>query len=577
MLKNTIIFICILTLFFSVSSREIFASEILFEDDFSDGFEKWQFVRDQGQHWTVNEGMANAYVNSKFSITEAVPKDQFWSDSWTNLEYSLDILPLAGVDRNVSFSFKNLSTWCEIHFVGNSYYLAQITDGNLVEYFSGAASLPSNHISHVLIRKNQDTISIFIDDNLVGEHKSELFNEAVGKIGIKAGTGAVSPTNVRFDNILVRSLDEPQGLDVPDIKQTDPTWADDQYDTAANWSQNPTINRWGCALTSLSMIFNFHKIDKMPDGTSTTPDHLNTWLKSQPDGYIGQGLLNWVAITRLARILNEQYQTTKLEYSKSILDHFQSAKDEIDQSRPVILQIPGHFVVAKGVSDDQSDLLINDPATSSSTLDPQATQLLSTRIFQPSQTDLSYLVFVFDPKLTIAITDQNSQPIANLDQFNDAIITQDLSESLPLQNIIHIPKPADGQYLINVSQEQQGPFTLQIFSYDDLANPTLLHQNGIVGPNGKTFELDYPTNQIKLISSDCSFEQFRQILLEEYQQKNIKKYYVFALIDKIATYAANADESKAVRYSNYLRTLITKYRYAMTNQVFDDLNDLLCY
>jgi len=575
MIKNLILFICILTLFFLVSSSEIFASETIFEDDFSNGFEKWQFVRDNGYPWTIINGMSNAYVSNKFSITEAVPKDEYWVNSISDMEYSLDILPLNGVDRNISFSFENLSSWCEIHFVGNNYYLAQIKNNVLMGYFSGPASLATNQTNHLTIRKSKDTISIFINNNLVGTHKSEFFNDAVGKIGIKAGTGAVSPTVVRFDNILVRTLDD-EILPVPDQKQTNPQWSDEEYDSAHNWSVSPTISRWGCALTSLSMVLNYHQILNFSDGTSITPSTLNTWLINQPDGYIGNGLINWIAVTRLSRIISEKYGTTKLEYGKSITNHFQKAVEEIENARPVILQTPGHFLVGKGVKTDHSDLYINDPLSDKNIFADLNQQLTSARSFVPSHTDLSYLLFLHTKELEVNITDSEGNQIPSLDTFDDAITQLNPSEQIPLQVIHHLPKPVDGKYMISVKQNELKPFKLEIYSYDQLANVVPLHQQGLVGNNEITFELSYPENTIKVINPNCSFEKFKQALDLSYQQKYLRKNYAFSHLNRIATYAQNASATKAERYTNFLKNLLNYYQYAMDENTHQYLLSQLC-
>jgi len=64
---------------------------------------------------------------------------------------------------------------------------------------------------------------------------------------------------------------------------------------------------------------NFHEINKMLDGGVANPSSINTWLLSQPDGYIDSGMVNWLAITRLTKVINEQYSTPKFEYKELLM------------------------------------------------------------------------------------------------------------------------------------------------------------------------------------------------------------------------------------------------------------------
>ena len=93
-------------------------------------------------------------------------------------------------------------------------------------------------------------------------------------------------------------------LNVPPLKQISDPWQNQVYDSANLWSPlNPTINRWGCALTSAAMVFQYHGLTKLPDNTTLDPGTVNAWLKTQLDGYVGNGYVNWLALSRLFSIL----------------------------------------------------------------------------------------------------------------------------------------------------------------------------------------------------------------------------------------------------------------------------------
>ena len=142
-------------------------------------------------------------------------------------------------------------------------------------------------------------------------------------------------------------------LDVPLLKQTNAAWKSRIYDSANLWSpRDPSINAWGCALTSAAMVFNYHGLKKLPSGIALTPSTLNDWLKTQKDGYVGNGLVNWLALTRLSKqsvSVNNIFSFDALEFSKLIPGSISGIKIDLSNNITDILEEPGHFIVAKGI------------------------------------------------------------------------------------------------------------------------------------------------------------------------------------------------------------------------------------
>ncbi len=566
LLKITTLIITFLFLI-SCSGKNVHAQNILFEDDFSNGYEKWEPTRDDGSMWTITDGKAEVVVNSGFTVTEMVPKNEFWDNEWRNIEYEFDFTPIQGVDRNISFAFENLSNWYEIHFVSSSYNLVRLQDGNVSLNVNESYALANGRTYKIKISYNEGVIKVFVDDKQIANINDWSFNNNYGKIGIKAGTGASRPTKVQFDNIVVRSLDPVDGvqLDVPHFKQSDPQWKDNTYDHATDWSSKPTIGRWGCALSSMAMILNYHGINQLPDSQPLTPDTLNTWLINQPDGYIGEGALNWMAVTRLTRLASENFGTSKLEYSRDNNQSIDKSKSEIDQAKPTILQIDGHFLVANGYTSDGSDLYIKDPAYIYEKFSQHQTNIISTRLFQPSQTDLSYIVLAFKPNLSITLYDPDGN-IMNLDQFTETITDpiDNSGESTPLYKYIQLPKPNSGQYKVEVSQNSFQPFDLTIWTYDDQANLSNLTQSGLVGSDSISFIINYDKYGPSSIKRTINFTQFRQALLQMYESKNLKKFYAYRRIDRIAKYGELAPTIIKGRFLPYLQILLDHYQPKMT-------------
>lgn len=131
-MKRLITFLLIVSIFFfySSNSNQIKASTILFSEDFSSDLSKWEGTRGNNHLWKIIDGQAEATVNSGFTITELIPKDEYWNDDWENLKVEFDFTPILGADKNFSFKFTDLNNWYEIHFNNELVELKGVTDGS---------------------------------------------------------------------------------------------------------------------------------------------------------------------------------------------------------------------------------------------------------------------------------------------------------------------------------------------------------------------------------------------------------------------------------------------------------------
>jgi hypothetical protein len=177
-------------------------------------------------------------------------------------------------------------------------------------------------------------------------------------------------------------------LDVPYYSQRDPRWAQEYYDTAETWAgaEKTTMERWGCALTSAVMLLHYHNITDISPDVPITPATLNTWLKSQPDGYVEKGLVNWIAITRLTKEFTQAHPSVpSLEYTYTDLSQ-NDAEEQLIQQQPFIVELPKHFVLARGMQFTDKSLIVHDP-------------FYRTRISLPTSSETSVLSRVFTPVL----------------------------------------------------------------------------------------------------------------------------------------------------------------------------------
>lgn len=260
----------------------------------------------------------------------------------------------------------------------------------------------------------------------------------------------------------------------PYLSQRDPAWKDLPYDNASAWAgaQANTIERWGCAITSVAMVLKEYGV-KMPNGDEANPDKINSWLLSQPDGYVGNGLLNWLAISRMTRESRESGHSDKdLEFTKS----FDPPSDDLTAGLFPIIDEGGHFVTLYDQSDDS--YLLNDPnnATRSSKLKSELIRSVNT--YKPSNIDLSYIMIVADPLIDINVKYTGSL----IGKKYDEEVHDDVGGgSTGPGRILYIPKPFAGDYTLIVNNTKPAEGSIKIFSYDKDGNVDVTTQSVIPG------------------------------------------------------------------------------------------------
>lgn len=280
---------------------------------------------------------------------------------------------------------------------------------------------------------------------------------------------------------------------VPLLKQTEEPWQAQIYDRANAWSPSfPTISRWGCAITSLAMVLNYYGYEYMPDGNILDPGTLNTWLKNQSDGYVGQGLVNWQAVSRLsqkATSINNIQDFEALEFSygnnnKNILT------ENLNKNIPVILEEPGHFVVATALQDNT--FLINDPYYNRAALNEGYNNtFLSTRTYTPSNTDLSYIMITSDPSLTISILDNHGNTISNNQLENPIIDPVSNTKSGSAIKNTYVQQPISSSYKILISSPKTQLYEITLYLYDKNGEVKEEHLNGITHTKTNMFTLNF--------------------------------------------------------------------------------------
>lgn len=471
------VFFCLFTIALIISFSNRFpstvkASDVLFSDNFDDGNANgWIIAGDSG--WNVQNGEYGIYFDSGLSNT--LPDDTYWNNSWDNYSFEVDLRGVSGTDKNLVFRFIDNSNFYSVHHSLGNIYFSKYIEG---QQYMFAEPLPypleNGTVYHFRLEVEGDHFRLFESNNLlfdvIDENEPKIL---AGKIGLRVGTGSVGPTEVWFDNVVVNSLTtELPSLNVPDLKQYSAPWNDDLYDHANIWSSNPTIQRWGCALTSISMVLKYH------GHLSTNPDTLNEWLKSQSDGYLRNGLLNWLAISRYTTIDNSPSSPVLL-YRKLLPDRA-ILINELTQRRPVILKVLEHYVVSKSQLTDTFG--INDPAYANRpTLKSYGNSFSSIGSYKPTNTDLSYILLAINSGASLKVFDPDNNELESYfytdkPSMDNPQGTQIGGESL---GIFLFPTPAHGNYKLEVS----GPnnrYTLDAYLYDKGGNVTQSSLDGLI-------------------------------------------------------------------------------------------------
>jgi len=379
--------------------------------------------------------------------------------------------------------------------------------------------------------------------------------------------GFRTQTNEYLDSVYVTKLNISNdiSLNVPLLKQTDPLWKDLEYDSAHLWAAPSaiTIGRWGCALTSAVMVFRYHGITKLPDGTDLNPETLNAWLNGQHDSYFRNGLVNWNALAKLSKLSKSQnpgFSFDALQYKRDGTFSAQLLTQDLQSNIPDILEEPGHFIVAKGTLGNSFS--INDPFYNKTSLADYSNTAISRRRFIPSHTDLSYITFVVDPSVEISLYDENNN------QIGESYIENPISDPLGISNnivgalkIIEFSEPTDGFYTVKVSSTNPQKYFLQGYLYDKDGEVKMVEQKDVLSQNDfDTFSFSFSKagNESLDFQQSVTISTLKKDLDALYLLGYIKKEFYKELREKISEIEKNYGKGKST--PNKLKELLKEIK-----------------
>jgi len=221
MFKNEsakIFFIILSSLLLLLSNpQKIFASQILFQDDFNDGnADSWEEQLGPGGSWAVQ---SNEYVGQVGYNTDDLPTYSLVGDeSWTDYTFEVRMKGITGHDKKLRFRYKNSNEYYELNLrsdPGNDLAVAKHGANGWLQFVT---DIP-NYINtwyDIKVELKDNNIKIYVNEALKYDFTDNDDPILNGKIGLEVWPGiGASFTKNAFDDIKVTETPPEPFLDLP--------------------------------------------------------------------------------------------------------------------------------------------------------------------------------------------------------------------------------------------------------------------------------------------------------------------------------------------------------------------------
>jgi len=355
------------------------------------------------------------------------------------------------------------------------------------------------------------------DDESDADAKSEQEerNEEASSDDSFAGATVVGPTS---GGRPIFGVEDATGG--PFFAQTDPRWGADEYARSTelpngkDWC-GTTIESCGCAMTSVSVMMALQGIVEMPDGSPLTPQTLNNWFngnaRETSSGWVSRGYIYgnviWAAANELSgEIAKLKPGTRTVRFVRFGSGSEDEIRAELRAGRPIILEVPGHYIAAVGLDGDT--ILINDPYyREKRTLDAYEGNVLSSVLYEPSS-DLSSVVLTAPSDVKFRVIDKQGRVVGTGTDGSGAVPAQNeipgasvakqeawrdptcIEKAPPIgagTNQIVLPGSAD-DYRVEILDGGTGTGSVAIHTYARDGASTI---STLEGDEGTTAELKY--------------------------------------------------------------------------------------
>ncbi|MCZ7576105.1 MAG: FHA domain-containing protein [Dehalococcoidia bacterium] len=213
----------------------------------------------------------------------------------------------------------------------------------------------------------------------------------------------------------------------PFFAQNDPRWGSVEYARSTelpagkDWC-GTTISQCGCAMTSVAVMLALYNVVNLPDGQPLTPQSLNAWFNGDARrtdrGWVSRGYIYgdviWTAANELSgEIARANPGTPTVRFVRTGTGSEDEIRAELRAGRPIILEVPGHWIAAVGLDGDT--ILINDPFyRDRTTLDAYKGKVRSSVLYETSG-DLSAVVLTAPADVKFKVTDRQGRVVSTGD------------------------------------------------------------------------------------------------------------------------------------------------------------------
>lgn len=513
-----------------------------FTDDFSGNLSQWQLVNGSWTWWEIREQALFATLQQSRKLGTIVPTDAAWQGM---AEYQVDFIfkVFNTTDKNFVVGLRDASNFYDVHFYNNQLIVEDIRAGLSVKTVLLPLVLQLNHDYRVRLKYTRLGWQLWMDEALVfATDESWPAVRYGGKFGLKISTGSVAYSAAYFDEIHVQELDTGR----IHFRQTDLPWAGQLYDHADNWSDVPTVARFGCAVTAMSMLLRQHGFWFLADGRPLHPGTLNAWLQTQADGFVADGLVNWLAITRLTSELSDLSDGVlpKLEFTYFVgataTARLDTLRQHLEQAGPQLATDGGHFFLVDAFDEERADFSLREPLYDQQWLQQKPLSIQSLRLFVPSHTDLSYLLVVLPREVQATLTDEWGRELAVEvveeeiwppagGELEDEEITDKGELTDVTEEVREVVAPGTAWRLIYYRQPASGLYQL-FLSHSDLTHLDLSQVQLFTYQAGGATEM---TNLAELLEEEeVVWSEVKQLLLRVNYQRDEEATFALELLAK---------------------------------------------
>ena len=452
---------------FAISPQNTVEAQNIFVEENFDQILNSSWVTSNGSlgGWSLSNG---EYVGKAHSSQSTPSIAATGDNSWKNYKVSVEINSIGGVDRHIYFRFDKNRTnppGYGLKIRNNNFGFPgtiELQKINQVLLGGGLKSFLSQigQKTKVEIQVVDQKIKVFLNNLETPIFDVEDTTNPILSGGIAlyvqnpgfSASGFDGYNKTGYDNLKVEEIEDVTLLEIPLIKQTSQPWGTDMYDAASTWAGTyGTIARWGCAITSTSMLLSHY-------GYNFTPRDINFYLKDH-NGYLRNGAVIWNNISRMVKESSDGSKPL-LEYSRVAFDK-DLVKSRIDNNIPSIIKLTNpvdqstHFVLAKGYS--HSNIFINDPGVNKTKLSEYPIDFPTRAdFFTPSNTDLSYIYLAYPIGTEISLYSPSGQLIQG-DRFLEYPPYDNETKQPnpnPALNLLTVAKPEFGRYKIIVNSDK---------------------------------------------------------------------------------------------------------------------------